>query len=137
MLKDVKVVTLLDPTTTDGGANSAYLDLTEANEADIFVSLNQNVAHATVLTLQETAAATANANAKIWATEDTSASEPDSEDDGKSYTVDADVAGKTVVFKVDPASLASGKTSVRITASNSSQATNYISVIAIVKPRYS
>ncbi len=136
MLKELKVITLLDPDNTNGGANSAYLDLSEAHEADIFVSLNNNVSHETVLTLQETGAATPKANARIWASLDTSDADPTRRADAKAYTVDAATTGKLVVFKVDPAALTAGKTSIRITASNSGQATNYISVIAVVKPRY-
>lgn len=132
------------PVTTSGGVTCDYISVKNALKVYIVCHLTQTVAHATVLAvLRATAVAptgsAAIANAvPIWYGNVTTATNALAEvTDAVSYTMGGAVTGDVyVIFAVDPATLGSTYDVLGLSASDSSQATNFIEVTYWVVPRY-
>ena len=135
-------VQLLAPTTTNGGATSRGVSLKNAIRAFIVVDLKQAVGHATAISLRQAKeiALTNNAagpSVPNWKNEDCAASDALTKNaDGASVTVTNDVKSKQVIFQVDPVKLSADYDVVYVTAADSSQATNFLSAVAYLVPRY-
>lgn len=135
-------VQLLAPTTTNGGATSRAFSTKNVLKAWIVVELKQAVGHATAISLRQSTtialgATAAGPSVPNWLNEDCAASDAITRGtDAAAVTVTNDVKSKQIVFQVDPAKLTTGKPCVYVTAADSSQATNFMSVTAYVQPRY-
>lgn len=135
------------PVTTNGGVTGDYVTLKGAHRAWIVVQLTQAAGHATVLSPKQASAVAgtgvkAISNAcRIWANEDTAASDTLVEQTAATtYTVTNDVKKKLVIFEIDPEDaldIANGFDVLGLTASDSSQATNFISATYWLANRYS
>ena len=145
--EDCKIVDMsAGPVTTNGGVTSDYINLGLCHKAWVYVQLTQAVGHATVISMRQaqdaaTTGAEAISNAvEIWANEDTAASDTlVRQTAAKTYTVTNDVKKKLIVFEIDPAKLDINNSDayLHFTVSDSSQATNFVSAVAILQSRYS
>lgn len=146
--ENFKIVQLKNPATTNGGWTSGYVSLKNAKKVTFLVNMTQAVGHATALTPKQ-ATAVAGTSAKgltnaceIWANEDTAASDAlVRQTAATSYTVSADVKNKTIIFEIEPSICMDINAStpfdcVALTSADSSQATNFASVTAIIEMRY-
>lgn len=139
-----KLVNLsLGPVTTNGGVTSDVVSLKNAIKATFIVSLTQAVGHATAIAVRQATDVAAGTNAagpsttKSWLNEDVAASDTlVKQTDGASVTVTNNVKKKQIVFEVDPASLTDGYDCVYLTAADSSQATNFINIEALIETSY-
>lgn len=137
-----KIVQLLSPTTTNGGATSDVISLKNAVRATIIVDLKQAAGHATVVSLRQATDVAAGTNAagptcQVWLNEDTAAADTlVKQSDGASVTVTNNVKSKQVVFEVDPSMLTDGYDCVYVTLSDSSQATNFANATALIRTSY-
>lgn len=141
--ENYKIVQLAQPQTTDGGFTSDWLDLKNALRATIVVELTQAVGHATAFTLNRatdttpTGNTTLANNVPVWANEDTGASDTlVKQTNAKAHTVSNDIKNKQIVFQVDPADLGDTYDAVAVVVADSSQATNLVTITAIVETRY-
>ena len=121
------------PVTTNGGVTADYVSVKNAGRAYIVVNLTQAAGHATVLTPQRaTAVAGTGATGlgtavRIWANEDTAASDTlVAQTAATSYTVTNDIKKKMVVFEIDLQKLGNTYDVIGLTVSDSSQATNFV-----------
>lgn len=139
---NMKVVQLLAPTTTNGAATSRRVSMKGAHKAFIVVELKQAVGHATVLTLNQATAVTGGSTATgptvpNWQNDDTAAADTLTKNaDAATVTVAADVKSKQAIFEVDPSRLSTADPYIFVTSSDSSQATNFMSAVAYLLPRY-
>lgn len=132
------------PVTTNGGVTGDYVTLKNAHKAYIVVQLTQAVGHATVLSPKQASAVAgtgvkAVSAGRIWANEDTAASDTLVEQAAAAtYTVTNDVKKKLVIFEIDPDDfdIANGFDVLGFAASDSSQATNFISATYWLANRY-
>ena len=137
-----KIVQLLAPATTNSGKTSDVISLKNAIRATIIVELTQAVGHATVVALRQATDVAAGTNAagpasQLWANEDTAAADTlVNQPVAASYTVTNDIKNKQVIIEVDPAALTEGYDCVYVTLSDSSQATNFASVTAVIRENY-
>lgn len=140
-----KLVQLASPETTNAGKTSDCISLKDALMVWLIVDLTQAVGHATLLTPQQATAVAAGdakaltTNVAIWQNADCGATDTLVKATGaKNLTVAADVKDKQIVFQVDPAGLdlANSFDCLRITAADSSQATNFWNVLAVIQTRY-
>lgn len=138
-----KIVQLSHPQTTNGGFTSDYVSLKNANRATIIVEINQAVGHATAFTLNRatavdgTGATTLANNVKVRANDDVAASDAlVVKTDAKAYTVANDIKKKQIVFEIDPAGLGDTYDVICVVAADSSQATNFASITALLEMRY-
>lgn len=141
-----KVVQLANPKTTNGGFNSDAVSLKNANRVAIVVNVTQAVGHATAFTLEQgTVVAMSDnkaltGNARIWANEDVAATDTlVAKTAAKLYTVTNDIKLKQIVFEFAPEDvldIAGGFDCVWVVAADSSQATNFASIIALLDERY-
>lgn len=135
-------VQLLAPTTTNGAATSRGVSLKFALRAQIIVNLKQAVGHATVISLRQAdvialSNTAAGPNVPNWKNEDCVTNDTLVKNaDAAAVTVAANAKSMQVIFDVDPRHLTSGKPVVYVTSSDSSQATNFMTVEAIIEPRY-
>lgn len=138
-------VVLQPPVTTNGGVTSTYLSMKNVQSATIICTFTQAVAHATTASIYEatsSAGASAQAitnNLPLWKNTDISTTSVLTRaDDAKSGACAATVKNQVIVFKVDPSlmDLADSMDYINVVVSDSSQATNYVSIVAIVVPRY-
>jgi hypothetical protein len=138
-----KIVQGTPPVTTTGGVTCDYVSLKNAVRAWIIAEFTQAVGHATVLGVNKaTAVAPTGATAmtetqQIWVNEDTAASDTlVKATDAASETLTDDVKNKQVIMEIDPAKLAAGYDCIAATISDSSQATNFVSVTYLIETRY-
>lgn len=131
------------PVTTNGGVTGAYVSLKNAQMAWLVLQFTQAVGHATVVTAKEATAVagtgvqTVANTMEIWSNETTAASDTlVRQTAAKTYTLTADVKKKQVVIQFNPAALSDGFDCVGFTASDSSQATNFVSGQWIILERY-
>lgn len=135
-------VQLLAPTTTNGGATSRRVSVKGRAKVTIIVDLKQAAAHATVISLMQATAVTGGSTAAgpsvpNWLNEDCAASDVRVKGtDAASVTVASAIKSKQVIFEVDPARLTDGYAYVYVTASDSSQATNFMNAQAILQESY-
>jgi len=138
-----KIVQGSPPVTTDGGVTGDYVSLKNAVKAAVIFNFTQAVAHATVCGINEatavapTGAQAMTATQKIWVNEDTAASDTlVKATDAASETLTADIKNKQVVMEIDPAKLTAGYDCIAATVSDSSQATNLVSITYLIETRY-
>jgi len=145
LVEEYKVVQLTPPVTSNGGVATDIISLKNCNMLYIVAEMTQAAAHATVLAPQQATdvsgtGAKVLANAvKVWANEDTAASDTlVAQTDAVNYTVTADAKNKQVVFQIDPAllDLANNFDCIKLTFSDSSEATNFVSATAYLDYRY-
>lgn len=120
--------------TSNGGVTADYVSVKNAGRVYVVCNLAQLVGHATVLTPKRATAVDGTAvtglgtAVRIWANEDTGASDTlVAQTAATSYTVSADVKKKQVVFEIDLQALGNIYDVVGFTVSDSSQATNFVS----------
>lgn len=146
--ENFKIVQLKNPVTTNGGWTSGYVSLKNCKKATLIVNLTQAVGHATNLAPKQ-AYAVAGTGSKvltnaceIWANEDTAASDAlVRQTAAANYTVAADVKNKQIIFEIEPSicldiNAATPFDCIALTCADSSQATNFASVVAILEERY-
>lgn len=138
------VVATLGCVTTNGGVTCDYVSLKGVKRAWIEVILKQAVGHATVIQPQKatavapTGAASITAVARIWANEDVATDDTlVRKTSATSYAVTADVKSKHVVIEIDPAEFTGAYDVLGCTISDSSQATNFASVVYRLEMGYS
>jgi len=141
--QNLKVVQLLAPTTTNGGANSRRVNLANAHKAWIVVELKNAAGFAEVVTLQQATAITGGSTAagptstQNWKNEDTATLDALTKNaNGNSVTTDTNVKSKQIIFEVLPEDLTAGYQYIYANLSDSSQATNFASVTAYLLERY-
>lgn len=133
------------PVTTNGGVTCDYVSLKNVHRAWIIASFTQAVGHATnVDPTQATAVAGTSVKAvtalhRIWANEDTAATDTLVEKTSAiTYAVTNDIKKKQVIFEIDPEDLdvAGGFDVLGCTIEDSSQATNFVSVLYVLATRF-
>lgn len=138
-------VVLIPPVTTNGGVTADYISLKLAHMVYLVLTFTQAVAHATGIDVtQATTVAGGSVKAitntlPIWANEDISlTSVLVRKTDAITYNLTADAKNKIVIMQVDPAGfdVANGFDCMGLTVDDSSQATNLVSAVAYVVPRY-
>jgi hypothetical protein len=141
--QNLKVVQLTAPVTSNGGVNTRRVNLANAHKAWIVVELKNAVGFAEVVTLQQATAITGGSTAvgptstQNWKNEDTVALDALTKNaNGNSVTTDTNIQSKQIVFEVLPEDLTSGYQYVYANISDSSQATNFVSVTAYLLERY-
>lgn len=144
--ENIRPVSLtLGPVTTNGGVTTDYLSLKNVHRLVAVFHLKQAVGHATGIDpVQASAVAGTGVKAitntvAIWANEDVAASSlMVRQTDAITYNVTNDVKSKIVTFDIDPAKLdvANGFDCLAFTVDDSSQATNFVSGLAYIVPRY-
>jgi len=129
--------------TTNGGVTSDYISVRNAQMIYIILQFTQAVGHATVIQPQKATAVAPTGNisittaVEIWQNADTAASDTlVKATSATSLTLAADVKKKMVVIRVDPAALGDTYDVVGFTISDSSQATNFVSGMFLVVPKY-
>ena len=134
------------PVTTNGGVTGDYVSLKNVHKATIVISLTQAVGHATGIDPKQ-ATAVAGTGVKvltnacpIWANEDTAATDTlVAQTAAKTYDVTNDIKKKQVVFEIEPArhmDVNGGFDVLGIALDDSSQATNFVSVVYYLETRY-
>jgi len=135
-----KPIQMLNPVTTDGGADTDWISMKDINRLMICVELTQAVGHATVLTLKQATAVAGTGTkvmtvaSKLWANEATATSDTNvRQTDAKNFTVNNSISNKQVTFVVEPQEfdVNNGFDCVSVNISDSSQATNFVSVVGI------
>lgn len=144
-VESMKPVVMSPNVTTDGGVTSDWISLKNVNRCQVYCVLTQAVGHATVLALWQgtdvsgTGAKVFAETVQIWADEDVATSDTlVKQTDAVNYTVAADITNKIIVFDVDPSLLDVNNDfdCIKIVVSDSSQATNFISIIGVCDMRY-
>lgn len=107
-----KIVAALNPATDAAGRTGAYVSLKNVNVAFVVVHITQGNAATIALTIEQatavagTSSKAITASVPIWSNLDVSASDTlVRRTDAVSYTTDAGVKNKIVVFQIDPATL--------------------------------
>ncbi len=133
------------PVTTNGGVTCDYVSLKNVHRAWIVASFTQAVGHATGIDpTQATAVAGTAVKAitnvcRIWANEATATTDTLVEATAAiTYNVTNDIKKKQVIIEVDPETLDvdGGFDVLGCTIDDSSQATNFVSVLYILATRY-
>lgn len=131
--------------TTNGGVTCDYVSLKNVHRAWIVASFTQAAGHATGIdptqatAVAGTAVKATTALHRIWANEDTATSDTLVEATAAiTYNVTNDVKKKQVIIEVDPETfdVDGGFDVLGCTIDDSSQATNFVSVIYILATRY-
>lgn len=132
------------PVTTSGGVTADYISVKNAEYVWIVVSLKQTVAHATVFAVERATAVAPTGNVAIatavpiwYGNVTTSSNALTAQTAAVSYTMGGAVTGSVqIIFGIDPATLGGSYDVIGLTASDSSQATNFVAVTYWIKPRY-
>jgi len=141
----VPVSLTVGPVTTNGGVTTDYISLKNVHKLVAVFQFKQAVGHATGIDpVQAQAVAGTNVKAitnavPIWANEDVAATSVlVRQTDAITYNVTNDVKSKIVTMEIDPAGLdvAGGFDCLAFTIDDSSQATNLVSAVAYIVPRY-
>jgi hypothetical protein len=144
LAESTKIFELLKPATDAAGRTSSYINVKTLHEVEIVFHVQQgNAATIALSIVQATDASGTGSKAitvaiPIWSNLDTAATDTlVRRTDAVSYTTDAGVKNKIVVFKVDPALLdiAGGFNFVAITT-GASNAANLTQAIAYGETRY-
>jgi hypothetical protein len=142
LVMNMKPVQLLAPTTTNGGATSRRVSLKGAHKAWIVADFKQAVGHATTLTLSQFSAITAGNTAAGPAVPNYQNGDCALNDtlvvnaESAVITLAATVKSMQAIFEIDPSRLTALFPYVGVAASDSSQATNFVSITAYLLPRY-
>lgn len=138
-----KIVSLSQgPVTTNGGVTSDVISLKNAIRATIVCDMTQAVGHATAVSLRQATDVAAGTNAaapagSCWMNEDVAASDTlVKQTDAAALTVTNNIKKKLLVFEIDPAALTDGYDCVYVSVADSSQATNFISIVAYIREAY-
>ena len=130
------------PVTTNGGVTGDNISLKDALNVWVVCHLKQAVGHATAITLKKgtvvaTCVTALGVNVPIWyGNVSTSSDALARQTDAAAFTLDVGVTGDViVVFQVDPAQLGEYGC-LGVAVADSSQATNLISVLYFIQPRY-
>lgn len=138
-------VVLASPVTTNGGVTADYISLKLVHMVYVVLTFTQAVGHATGIDItQATAVAGTAVKAitnllPIWANTDISlTSVLTRQDDAITYNLAATAKNQIVVLQVDPAGfdVANGFDCMGLTIDDSSEATDLVSAVAYVVPRY-
>lgn len=141
----VPVSLTLGPVTTNGGVTTDFISLKKVHRVVAVFHFAQAVGHATGIDpTQSTVVAGTDAKAitstlPIWANEDCAASSVMvRKTDAITYNVTNDIKNKIVTMDIDPAGfdVANGFDVLGFTIDDSSQATNFVSAVAYIVPRY-
>jgi hypothetical protein len=133
------------PVTTNGGVTCDFVSLKNAHKAWIVASFTQAVGHATGIDpTQSTVVAGTDAkalttNVPIWLNEDTAASDTlVAQTAAKTLNVTNNIKKKQVIFEIDPSGfdVEDGFDVLGCTVDDSSEATNFVSVLYILQMRY-
>lgn len=139
------VALTLGPVTTNGGVTTDYISLKNVHKAYVVFHFKQAAAHATGIDpVQATHVAGTGAKpitglVTIWANEDQAASSVlVRKTDAITYNLANDIKSKIVVMVIDPAQfdVAGGFDVLGFTIDDSQQATDFVSVMAYIVPRY-
>lgn len=146
LVENLKIVDAsAGPVTTNGGVTCDYVSLKNVHRAWIVASFTQAVGHATGIDpTQATAVAGTGVKAttalhRIWANEDTAASDTLVEQTAAiTYNVTNNIKKKQVIIEIDPEDfdVNGGFDVLGCTVDDSSQATNFVSVLYILATRY-
>lgn len=143
--EEISLVVLTPPVTTNGGVTTDYISLKNVHKATIIATFTQAVGHATGIDpVQATAVAGTGVKAitntvPIWANTDISLTNVlTRQADAITYNLAATAKNQIVTMDIDPAGLdvANGFDVLGVTVDDSSQATNFVSIIALLTMRY-
>lgn len=138
-------VVLTPPVTTNGGVTTDYISLKNVHRLTIIATFKQAVGHATGIdpvqaqAVDGTGAKAITNTIPIWANVDISAtSKLTRQTDALTYNLAATVKDQVVTMDIDPAGfdVANGFDVLGVTIDDSSQATNFVSVVALLDMRY-
>lgn len=128
-----KIVQAFAPKTTNAALTSQVITLKNAIRVWLVLHFTNAVGFASTPTLKQATDIAAGTNqagpsSRVWANEDTAASDLlVAQTAGASYAVAADAKNKMVVFEIDPAALADGYDCLYCTIATSGQATDFVS----------
>ena len=142
LMQGGQVVSMQPPVTTNGGFNSGELMLTNAQDAFIVVHITNAAAHETQFSLQQDDGtgtwSAVPVTQNVWVSENVATTAISRQANAVSYTVDANISDKIIIFRVNPDSLSDGFNRVRLVSANSGEGTNFASVVGYHLPaRYS
>lgn len=130
-------VVLANNLTTNGGVTSLACTLKSTLKAYLYIYLQNAVGFAQVITPFQATNVAAGTTAAlpampIWANEDCGATDTlVSQTAAAAYTTAAVAKTKLIIFEIDPAILVTGTdTSIGVVLTNSSQATNFCTIVA-------
>ena len=130
------------PVTTNGGVTCDYVSLKNVKKAWIVAQFTQAVGHATGIdpkratAVAGTGAAALGTAVPIWANEDTATSDSlAAQTAAVTYNVTNDIKKKIVVFEIDPAGIGAYDV-LGCTVDDSSQATNFVSILYVLEMRF-
>ena len=138
-------VVLASPVTTNGGVTSDYMSMKLAHMIWLVLTFTQAVGHATGIdptqsTLVDgTGSKAITKVVPIWSIEDISLTSIFTRQTAAiTYNLAATAKNKIVVMQIDPAKfdVANGFDVLGVTIDDSSQATDLVSIVAYVEPRY-
>ena len=145
LAENFKLVSGVNNQTTNGGVDSDYVCLKNVNKLFVVVLLDQAVGHATAIApyqasdVAATGAKVLTNVTRILANEATTVTDTlVAQTAAKNYSVTADIAEKMIVFEIDPATLdtANNFDCVKINIADSSQATNFATVLFVADMKY-
>lgn len=139
--EEAKIVNLLEPATDAAGRTSAYVSLKNAHKAFIVFHVTQGNAATILLSLLQASAVAgtgskAGPTSRVWSNLDTATNDTlVRRTDAATYTTDAGVKIKIVVFEIDPSALdvANGFDCVGI-STGASHAANVTAAVAYLTP---
>lgn len=143
--EDAVPVVLVSPATTNGGVTTDYISLKNAHMVYLVATFTQAATHATGIDPTQ-ASAVAGTGVKaitntlpIWKNADISlTSVLTRQTDAITADCDAGTTNQIIVMQIDPAGfdVANGFDCLGCTVDDSSEATNFVSIVAYVVPRY-
>lgn len=145
LVSNGKIVMAIVPATDAAGRTSAYVSLKNYHKCFIVIPITQGNAATIALTpVQASAVAGTGSkalsqNCRIWSNLDVATNDTlTSRTAAKSYTTDAGVKNKIVVFEIDPAELdqANGFDCIGFTTGASNVANLTSGVFVLMEPRY-
>ena len=143
--EDAVPVVLTAPVTTNGGVTTDYMSLKLAHMVYIVAIFTQTAGHATGIDVTQATAVDGSGvkvitnTLPIWANTDISAtSKLTRQTDAITYNVDVGTTNQIVTMQVDPAGfdIDGGFDCLGVTVDNSTEAANFVTVLAFVVPRY-
>ena len=143
--EEVVPVVLTPPVTTNGGVTADYISLKLAHMVFVVLTFTQAVGHATGIDITQATAVAGTAvkaitnTLPIWSNTDISlTSVLTRRTDAITYNLPATAKNMIVVMQVDPAGfdVANGFDCLGLTVDDSSQASDLVSAVAYVVPRY-
>lgn len=142
LVMNMKPVQLLAPTTTNGGATSRRFGMKGFHKAWIVAEFKQAVANATTLTIACYSLVSGGTsgtmpNVPNYQNGDTALNDTLVVNaDGTVITLASTVKSMQAIFEVDPSRLPAGFPYIGVATSDSTQATNFVSITAYGLPRY-